>query len=882
MFGARVTTCWLDDKNMIELGITEDMLSYNDPARYKGSSYGRTGGKQARKEKYHGGKRRFTRRDRGSSSLFGYGREQSRSPSPIQSYRTQTSDHAPVKLEGSLSAVGTSAISEAYESYDRPSSFRYSLKSGDSQERPSSQLSDYSSQSGVREESAERSLSQASYGSRDSMSDGRRYLPVSEAHSSNHHKYKKRYESDSDDASSKERDPSQRSKYSDWYSRRRSEHRSKRIPAPVADKSSESDSKERDREEQDRWKKSHYRSRRSRESPRKTREHNDETRSKGDIQGVTKSPKTDANKSPVSSQGVQGDNLNVSGEARLDETLNQIQPMDLVTSENSSPEPEGCILPNKSPHEVKDEILQELQPNLDQESQVNNVISTLQIEPEAHSVTVPSSPMHRVFDFERDVTPPAEIVEATAEWYRTQNIPPNFDSISIQHVFQYYQNSVATGGTKTEDSLLHSPLSQWQTAQVDLGQHENQEQTATTDVQRTPIGNQSAQSQPCTESILMTRSSRPLLGASGFKSNDNIEKSHYLDSEARQQMEAIAISGEQGHHTATGRSSHAVEVLPMDSRYDESYNYQDQITDQGSYQTSVTTKISIPESSMTNRHTSPHGHSLSSTCTLEQNLPFIDAREGYERIRRFQEESSSIPSRGEKGDNDRMECSADDTYRLPESGHLHGMGVTHESRGEDITTHFVYVNNQELPNQSTPGKPPHDSFQRLHSGYNRWNKLSNKNGQDSCNSPDLVGSGYPQKSIDTSDEISSPSKLDTQQSTLVGISNNQPGKVLSMAEMSDPGKQTPPWDAQQPENDLGEGVDDGLSVSITQHQAKKEENYGKTTKRNSDECSHDISTLVDRSDETVEVQAVPFTKQQLHKYKYLQRSYYKVSNYYDG
>ena len=44
-------------------------------------------------DQYRRGKRRCSWRDNGSSSMFGYVREQSRSPSPIPSYRTHTSDH---------------------------------------------------------------------------------------------------------------------------------------------------------------------------------------------------------------------------------------------------------------------------------------------------------------------------------------------------------------------------------------------------------------------------------------------------------------------------------------------------------------------------------------------------------------------------------------------------------------------------------------------------------------------------------------------------------------------------------------------------------------------------------------------------------------------
>ena len=523
--GARVTTCWLDRKNMIELGITEDMV-YGDLATSKGDSYGRGGGNKTWKGRYQGGGgRRFAPRDRGeTSSSFRYDREPSRSPSPSPNYKTQASSH--LETVSSLAqSVGISSSpivpnkTEQSESQERPSSSRYSLRSGDSQERPSSQASDYSSQSGVREESVERSLSQASHGSRDSASDRKRQPSSTETRSSSRLRARKRHESESDDTSSKERDSNRKprqvskndsKKGSNRYSRRSDEHRSKRTTGRLADRSSESDSKERDRdreekEKREQWKRYH-RSRRSRESPRRRRPREqsddekqpksyDNSESDGQMAAltVTKSPKPLQQESissqplPVQPQANIESNIQVAIENPLDEVTNQIQPMDLDTSQNSSPEPEDNIQPSKPPTTctIKKESQLESQINVElgadqAESQIDtqlvSQLDTLLIEPQTQSMSMPSTPPPNVFDFERDETPPAEIVEATAEWCRTQNIPANFNSIPLQHVFQYYQSSMAASGTKKDDGLQHNPA--WPASSFQQQGDQLQEQTA--------------------------------------------------------------------------------------------------------------------------------------------------------------------------------------------------------------------------------------------------------------------------------------------------------------------------------------------------------------------------------------------------------------------
>ena len=491
--GARVTTCWLDQKNMSDLGITEDMV-YGDSVKSKADSYGRTGGKKLWTGKY---RRRFNARERGSSSLIRYDRQLSRSPSP-RGYNIQSSTN--------MESTSSLQLSDVSESQRCLSPSGYSLRSGDSQERPSSQTSDHSSQSGVRDESSEKSLSQTSRpGSRNSTSDRKRTASDVRSLTSNRFCGRKHHESDSDDTSSRERDSSRRSrptakhdsrsgKYSSRYSKKRDEHTSRRTLGPLTDKNSESDFKDRDREDEGIEERRQYRSRRSRESPRRTaKERSDDERqpkqeesSESDGQMMLKSRvpgRQSLSELPVQAQTSQEDSIPMTAEVMLDGTCSQVQPMDLDTSDNGSPEPGETIqIPEPS---TKSEVGQpEPQVKTEKDShdmesyvdaQPEDLYGSSQSGPQTRADTLPSTVPLGVFEFERDETPPAEIVEATAEWYRTQNIP---DSISLQHMLQYYQQSMAAKGTKIEMGRWRDSV--WPTASFHQGDQQ-QTQTATVD-----------------------------------------------------------------------------------------------------------------------------------------------------------------------------------------------------------------------------------------------------------------------------------------------------------------------------------------------------------------------------------------------------------------
>lgn len=483
---------------MKELGISEDILCTDSP-KNKGDVYGRGGGKKAWMGKYHGSGKRFNLRDRRNSSSFRYDRNSSRSPSPSSNYKTQALGH--------LELVPKTEVGESQE---HPISSGYSLRSGDSLERPSSQASNYSSQSGVTEESVERSLSQNSRGSRDSVSDRKRKPPSSELRSRNRLRSRRYYESDSDDASSKERDSSGRTRrtsryesntHSSRYSQLSNKHGSKRMLGQLADRSSESDSKEREREENDRreqWKRYH-RNRRCRESPRRSRgkrvrsdeetqaQRYDTSESDGQMAGhVHVSALKSSSTIPLQKlsgqpqTSTEGGSIPVDAETPLDASTHQVQEMDLDTSHDNSPE-----LPENS-HPIKPFVTIKNETQLAYDSleccdqmdahadnQLDKPPDTQQSEPQSHLLAIPSNSPSSVFHFERDETPPAEIVEATAEWYRTQNIPPNFDSIPLQHVFQYYQSSMVTGDSKKDDKVWHNP--EWPTASLkhQEGQQQN-------------------------------------------------------------------------------------------------------------------------------------------------------------------------------------------------------------------------------------------------------------------------------------------------------------------------------------------------------------------------------------------------------------------------
>ena len=447
---------------MKELGITEDMI-YNDPVTSKGDtcSYGKHGGKKVWMGRYQGGRKRFATRERESSSSFQYEKDVSRSPSPPR-YKTHVMSHSDM-----VSSVGITSSPKIFagtelESQECLPSNRCSIKSGDFQEQPSSQASDNSSQCVEREESAEILLSQASHGSRDSVCiyENKRQSSSGETSLSSRLLARKQYESESDDTSSKERDSCRKPKKYDSkgrYSKRQ-----------LVDKSSESDSKERDREqieERERWKR--YRSRRSKDSPkRKANSHSDDEKQPKqgqnyesdrlvlttDIRNSPRGGSFSLHKLPVQSEA---DNK-VHAEVQLIGDANQINPMDLDNLSEASTT-SNKVVKQESWHDKIDL-------NYDQvESRVSAQLDTHQTEPQVQSTCTRSmsyTPPIGAFDFERDETPPAEIVEATAEWCRTQNFPPTFNSVSLQDVFQYYQNSMAADGTKNkkEDGYWHNSV----------------------------------------------------------------------------------------------------------------------------------------------------------------------------------------------------------------------------------------------------------------------------------------------------------------------------------------------------------------------------------------------------------------------------------------
>lgn len=461
---------------MNELGITEEMV-YGDSPRSKSDSYAKAGGRNVWTRRYHGTGRKLNPRDRGSSSLFRYDRDPSRSPSP-HGYDIQSASH--MESAFSLHSVVTTSIkTEVSESQECLSPGGFSLRSGESQERPLSQTSDHSGQSGVKEESLDLSMSQTSHVSRDHVSDRKRTSSDIRSSTSNRLCSKKYQESDSDDTSSRERDLSRKSKQtlkhdskSDRYPRRMGERASKRASGPAADKNPGSDSKDRDKEERDkneRWRQYRGHTQRISVSPRRSvkdeadngEQHKLEESygSDGQMATLTMSPICDQSlhQMPEQSQTNQEDGIQMTSEVPLYEGSSQVQPMDLDTSDNGSPEPEKnietselCMVTKQiaqPEHPTKvEQDPDELESYFD--AQLKGVHDAFQVQ-----LRTQYTPPPTLFDFERDETPPAEIVEATAHWYRTQNIPPNFDPVSLQRMIQYYQRSVAASDTKIVNSM---------------------------------------------------------------------------------------------------------------------------------------------------------------------------------------------------------------------------------------------------------------------------------------------------------------------------------------------------------------------------------------------------------------------------------------------
>ena len=390
---------------MKELGITEDMV-YGDLITGKSDSYERSSGKKLWTGRYQGGRKKIAMRERENSSSSHYDKEPSRNLSSC--YKTHVVSHVDIASSsvGGTSLPRISTETENNEYQEHPSSNTCVMRSGDTQKKPSSQTSDSNSQGIEREGSTSMSLSQASQGTTDSV----RQLTSGDSYINSQLHARKQYESENDDSVFKEKE-----KLNNYGLKRKRQ---------LVD-------------------------RRSRGSPKKrASDYSDDEKPKKDQKYPSRSDSVSFCQSPLQAEA----NNKVNAAAQVDEMVNQIHSMDL----ENFPEVPG-------PELVKQEPLHRIDLDYDQvESQVNAQLDAHQTEPEIQSscASMSCTPPISAFDFERDETPPAEIVEATAEWCRTQNFPADFSSVSLQHVFQYYQSSMAVDGTKdkNECGLWHSPI----------------------------------------------------------------------------------------------------------------------------------------------------------------------------------------------------------------------------------------------------------------------------------------------------------------------------------------------------------------------------------------------------------------------------------------
>ena len=385
---------------MKELCITEDMLHVfgGNLGTGRSDSYGKPGGRRGYyTNKYPNSRKRYpyATRERESPSLFRYDREPSRSPSPPQ-YKT--------RIVSSAHSLGVASSSkfikiESDSSHKYTSSNRYSTKRADSRERSSSRNSN---QSVEKEESASLSSSQASCGSRDSVNtSGKKRQITASASYSGARLQAKVYESHSESDDPSVKSDRQQKDYTSKAKRHSSDRWSSKDPCSAHRTASDHSDTERPKKE----KNSSSKNVSSLQSPTQLR---------------TERKSTEA--------------------AQVESSANQVHPTDLKDS------PKSLVIANKQ------EACLKLDPNCDQgESRVH---VTAQQDPKT-TVQYADGQMSctpiRTYDFERDETPPAEVVEATAEWCRSQNFPPNFDSVSLQDVFQYYQSSMAAKGTNSTD-----------------------------------------------------------------------------------------------------------------------------------------------------------------------------------------------------------------------------------------------------------------------------------------------------------------------------------------------------------------------------------------------------------------------------------------------
>lgn len=362
----------------------------------KNDNYEKNGGKRMWMGRYQGGRKKIASRERESSVR--YDNEHSKSVSS-PGYKTRVVSHVDV----SSSIVGTSlprisTETKTKESKEYPSS---------TEERLSFQASDSNNQD--REiRSVSKSSSQASQGITESVhtSGKKRHLTSGDSINIQPHP-KKLHESESGDSVCNEK-----GKVKDYSLKRKGQ---------LIDRSRGS-------------------------PPRRVNDYSDDEKPKEDRKCSPRSESASLCPSPLQSEA----NTSVSAATQVDEKLDQIHSVRFKNPEVPVPEL------------VKQEPLQRIDLNYDQvESQASAQLDVHQMEHKTQSscTDVSCTPIS-AFDFERDETPPAEIVEATAEWCRTQNFPANLSSVSLQHVFQYYKSSLAVDGTNdtNEGGVWHTSI----------------------------------------------------------------------------------------------------------------------------------------------------------------------------------------------------------------------------------------------------------------------------------------------------------------------------------------------------------------------------------------------------------------------------------------
>ena len=392
---------------MKDLGITEDMVYSDLVQTVRNDSYGKSGGKKSWTGRYQGGRRKIGARERESSSSSHYDKEPSRSLSPPR----HVVDHNDIaSTVGSTSLVKFYTETENSDSQEYPSSSMYGTRREDTdtcQERPLTQDSDNSSLI-EKEGSLSVSLSQVSHGTRDSIySNGKKRQLILGEGSQLH--TKKQREGESDDTVFKGKGKLKTSSLKSGYSRRQ-----------LVD-------------------------RRSRGSPKRGGgDYSDDEMPKQDHKYSSRNENLSLQLSCIQTEATANAKV-----TQVDDVVNQIHPVDICSN---FPKVPNELVKQEPLHLDYDQV----------ESQTSVQLDTRQTEPKTRSSceNMSCTPPISTFDFERDETPPAEIVEATAEWCRTQNLPPNFSSVSLQHVFQYYQSSLAVDGTKNknEGGLWHSPI----------------------------------------------------------------------------------------------------------------------------------------------------------------------------------------------------------------------------------------------------------------------------------------------------------------------------------------------------------------------------------------------------------------------------------------